>query len=170
MNARSPIPAKVRLLVPVLASPHEGEVIGAARAIGRSLQAAGLDFHALAAALSANETDTPVCEVKERPQPQAEDANRNPQKFRCRDWKEAWAYHHIPRRFTPRQEESHRKQAAYCKGRIDRLNQREQGFIRSIGALRGNLSYAQADWLAAITDRLEEADREGRIPREARWA
>ncbi|GEP06772.1 hypothetical protein [Methylobacterium oxalidis] len=166
MNARSPIPAKVSRHVPVLASPHEGEIVGAARAIGRTLQAAGLDFHALAAAISAPEVDAVAREADEGPQPKAEAAHRKPQKFSYGDWKEAWAFHHIPRRFTPRQEERHRKQVAYCKGRLGRLSRREQTFIRGISPLRGNLSYAQADWLAAITDRLEGADRERAFWRE----
>ncbi len=36
----------------MLSSDHDGEVIGAARAIGRTLQDAGADWHALADAIS----------------------------------------------------------------------------------------------------------------------
>jgi hypothetical protein len=38
-------------LLPLLASEHDGEVVAAARAIGRTLAAAGLDWHALANAI-----------------------------------------------------------------------------------------------------------------------
>lgn len=43
--------AKIAKVLPLLASPHDGEVLGAARAIVRALAADGLDLHALAAAL-----------------------------------------------------------------------------------------------------------------------
>lgn len=39
---------KLTKLIPLLGSDNDGEALGAARAIGRTLQAAGLDFHALA--------------------------------------------------------------------------------------------------------------------------
>lgn len=40
---------KLKKLIPLLGSDQDGEALGAARAIGRTLDAAGLDFHALAA-------------------------------------------------------------------------------------------------------------------------
>jgi hypothetical protein len=49
-------PALARRLgkaVALLGSPADGEVIAAARAIGRTLDAAGMDWHALAALVSA---------------------------------------------------------------------------------------------------------------------
>ena len=39
-------------IVLMLSSDHDGEVVGAARAIGRALQEAGADWHALADAIS----------------------------------------------------------------------------------------------------------------------
>lgn len=42
---------KVARLVPLLGSPNDGEALGAARAIGRVLKAAGEDWHRLAAEL-----------------------------------------------------------------------------------------------------------------------
>jgi hypothetical protein len=50
MSALAPIPgAKLALLIPRLASNHDGEVVATARAIYRTLEAAGRDFHDLAA-------------------------------------------------------------------------------------------------------------------------
>lgn len=46
------IAPKLAKLLPLLASDHDGEVVATARAIGRTLVAAGLDWHALAAALT----------------------------------------------------------------------------------------------------------------------
>jgi hypothetical protein len=45
------IPPKIALLIPLLGSDVDGEVLGAARAIGRTLGAAGQDFHDLARAI-----------------------------------------------------------------------------------------------------------------------
>lgn len=41
------VPPKVALLIPLLGSEHDGEVVGAARAIARTLRAAGCDWHDL---------------------------------------------------------------------------------------------------------------------------
>lgn len=49
--------AKIAKLLPLLASPHDGEVLGAARAIVRALAADGLDLHALAAELGGGVKD-----------------------------------------------------------------------------------------------------------------
>ena len=51
MTAFVPIIPKLERLIPRLASNHDGEVIATTRAIGRTLQGAGLDWHDLAAAL-----------------------------------------------------------------------------------------------------------------------
>jgi hypothetical protein len=39
-------------LIPMLGSPHDGEVVASARALGRTLGSRGLTFHDLAAALA----------------------------------------------------------------------------------------------------------------------
>jgi hypothetical protein len=46
------LPSKIALLIPLLGSDQDGEVLGAARAIGRTLGAAGRDWHDLAAQLA----------------------------------------------------------------------------------------------------------------------
>lgn len=59
MNAVT-FPPKLPQLVRLLASDHDGEVVAAARAIGRALDSAGLSFHDLADRLSFHqETKTP---------------------------------------------------------------------------------------------------------------
>jgi hypothetical protein len=50
--------AKLALIIPRLGSDHDGEVVATARAIGRTLTAAGLDWHDLAIAAK---TALPVC-------------------------------------------------------------------------------------------------------------
>lgn len=53
MTALATVPVVIRpklaKLIPLLGSSHDGEVVGAARAIGRTLQSAASDWHALAA-------------------------------------------------------------------------------------------------------------------------
>jgi hypothetical protein len=53
MRSDALLPApKVAKLLPLLASPHDGEVVATARAIGRVLATSGLDWHALASTLT----------------------------------------------------------------------------------------------------------------------
>lgn len=54
MNAHSPVAERIAPLVGKLGSPHDGELIAAARAIGRQLECAGLGWNDLGAALSAS--------------------------------------------------------------------------------------------------------------------
>ena len=51
----APIPASVRALLPLCGAENDHEALGACRGIGRKLQAAGLDWHTLAAAIPAGE-------------------------------------------------------------------------------------------------------------------
>jgi hypothetical protein len=52
MGDVSLVAPKLAKLLPMLSTSHDGEVVAAARAIGRTLQSAGLDWHSLAAALA----------------------------------------------------------------------------------------------------------------------
>ena len=47
MSTALSLPPKVALLIPLLGSNQDGEVLGAARAIERTLKAAGCDWHDL---------------------------------------------------------------------------------------------------------------------------
>lgn len=79
-------------LLPRLASEHDGEVVATARAIGRTLAAAGMDWHALAAAVTGKGSAAPFDfdawtrnaaasrprpEPKPRPAPDAPEAPAN---------------------------------------------------------------------------------------------
>ena len=52
MTTLAPVLSRVSKLVALLSSGHDGEVVAAVRAIGRTLGSAGLSFHDLAAALT----------------------------------------------------------------------------------------------------------------------
>lgn len=64
MTDLSPIAPKLAKLLPMLATDHDGEVLATVRAIGRTLQSAGLDFHALSSALGSAIAVRPVSEPK----------------------------------------------------------------------------------------------------------
>ena len=63
MSAALSLPPKVVLLIPMLGSDQDGEVIGAARAIERTLKAVGCDWHDLVKII----TSPPVAPVQPQP-------------------------------------------------------------------------------------------------------
>lgn len=59
------IAPKLGKLIRLLASDRDGEALAAARGIGRTLEAAGLDFHALADVIDKNRSlDLPRCRAE----------------------------------------------------------------------------------------------------------
>lgn len=58
-RALSAVAGRLALIIPRLASNHDGEVVATARAIGRTLNAAGLDWHDVAAAINAIDPPRP---------------------------------------------------------------------------------------------------------------
>jgi hypothetical protein len=51
MSALAVVAPRIGQLIKLLASDHDGEVVAAARALGRTLESVGEDFHSLAAAI-----------------------------------------------------------------------------------------------------------------------
>lgn len=145
MTVAAPIPALVKRLVPTLGSPVDGEALGACRAIGRTLKAAGLDFHDLAAAIPTGETVDNVHGL-ERAAPRREGSMGPIPPFDAYSWRRA---------YTPSQEAEHRARVRFCQDRAWRLNDWERGFLNNVAKLHGNLSIRQGDRLAALTDRLD---------------
>ena len=144
MSAPSAIPTKVRAILPLCGSEIDGEALGACRAVGRVLNAAGLDFRDLAAAIP---IDEPVV-GHERSSRRREDpvgANRI-RPFDVYSWRRA---------YTPTQEAENRARVRFCQDRAWRLNDWERGFLNNVACLHGNLSIKQGDRLAAMTDRLD---------------
>ena len=163
MNAPTPIPLRVRLIVPMLGSSVDGEALGACRAIGRTLDTAGLDFHALAAAIRVEGEEHPET-GRRRPKPGAGQRRTAPEPERSGprsygDWRETYVRYHHRRHFTPRQEIEQRGQIAFCLRNLARLRSRERDFILSISRAADGLSLAQATWLADLTDRLDHEAR-----------
>ena len=152
MNAPSLIPMKVRAILPLCGSAIDGEALGACRAVGRVLDAAGLDFRDLAAAIPIGESAAdPDQSSRRREKPCGAARFRGPiPPFNVYSWRRA---------YTPSQEAQNRRQVAYCQGQRWRLSPRERSFIDNIARLHGNLSVRQGDWLAVLTDRLENVGR-----------
>ncbi|XYD12630.1 hypothetical protein R1A27_34360 (plasmid) [Methylobacterium sp. NMS12] len=169
-----PIPASVRTLLPLCGAENDHEALGACRGVGRKLQAAGLDWHALAAAIPAAErvgvdTIVPPAGQADGFSRQREDLggaaqfgfSRRPENpsasARIRPF-DAYAW---KRAYTPRQEAEHRARVRFCQDRAWRLTAWERQFVNSVSKLHGNLSIRQGDCLTTMTDRL---DMEARRP------
>ena len=154
MTGAPAIPEKVRRIVPTLGSSVDGEALGACRAIGRTLGAAGLDYHDLARAIPV-QSEIPVpCRA-----PPAWDSAR----WRTASTKPAPEYRpsrRKPSTFTPKQNDAFRRMALHCRNADrGRLSPRERDFIANVSSWRRELTIGQADWLTGICDRLEQEDR-----------
>ena len=143
MNARTLVPPKVCNIIPMLGSPLDGEALGACRAVGRVLDQAGLDFHALAASINTSPTgEADPSPFGFGPVPPYRPIRRK-----------RWA-------FTPKQTADHRRMALWCRNADGgRLSRREREFVANIASWRRELTIPQADWLSVICDRLEQEDR-----------
>ncbi|MCJ2061898.1 hypothetical protein MKK63_04180 [Methylobacterium sp. J-088] len=147
MTQARPIPQKVVRLVPMLGSPADHEALSAARAIGRVLGREGLGFTDLAAAIPTGATvDNIHGSGLSRRRDNSVDANRI-RPFATFAWKRA---------YTPRQESEHRRHVRFCLSRPWSFSARERTFLADIAKLHGNLTIRQGDWLADLTDRLDE--------------
>lgn len=147
----------------MLGSIADGEALGACRAIGRTLDTAGLDFHALAAAIRV-EGEEPSETVRRRTKSGSDPRRASPEPERSGprsygDWRETYVHYHHRRHFTPRQEIEQRGQIAFCLRNLARLRSRERDFVLSISRAADGLSLAQASWLADLTDRLDQEAR-----------
>ena len=145
----APIPASVRALLPLCGAENDHEALGACRGIGRKLQAAGLDWHTLAAAIPAGEGHDNVTPLDRSGLSRRRDNSGGASRMRPFD---AYAW---KRAYTPRQEVEHRKRVHFCLSRPWCFSAKERAFLSDIEKLHGNLTIRQGDWLAALTDRLD---------------
>ena len=74
MGDLTPIRPKLAVLIPRLASDADGEVVATARAIGRQLESAGADWHALAEAVTAEPRERIIYRERE-PEPEPDPRN-----------------------------------------------------------------------------------------------
>jgi hypothetical protein len=142
------IDQRLRQLLLMLSSDHDGEIINATRAIGRMLKAAGHDWHQLVQGLlgSSVHAEARADEINslrqqlERAEKVITEQRRELTKLRA----------------EPRHEEAPRdwrEMHEYCKAKTLYLRQREREFISSLGAWT-RLTPKQHEWLTAIFLRL----------------
>jgi hypothetical protein len=126
-NLLAPVADKLSKLIPRLATDHDGEIVATVRAIRRTLKSAGLDFHALSGALSAE----PKVVVLYREPPQSEPDPGN--------WREIarWC----------RDNDGGRLSSSERKFVVDMANRL---------VLNGKPTERQANWLRAIYAKLHE--------------
>lgn len=118
---------RLKKLLLMLSSDQPGEVVAAARAIGRTLKTDGSDWHDLARQLSAPAT----AKTRSSEQPRRDNNNNNDSSNK--DW---------------------RSLREYCLQHDDQLRPREREFVSNLGDWRGNLTEKQHAWLLAIYQRL----------------
>jgi hypothetical protein len=143
-SALAAIADKLGKLIRLLTSDCDGEVIGAARAITRTLDAAGLDIHALAAGIGgapANGKKFSEEEAREIYQHGVEDGRRaaeQQQPVTFNDVDEGPSWHTI---------------ATECTARAERLRPHEKDFVEDMVRWcvhGGRPTEKQAKWLRAI--------------------
>lgn len=147
-----PIPESVRALLPLCGASNDYEALGACRGIGRKLQAAGLDWHALAAAIPAADRSAGGTFVSA---PTQSEFSRRREKATAGGWIRPFDACAWKRAYTPRQEGEHRSRIRFCLSRPWCFSARERAFLADIARLHGNLTIRQGDWLSALTDRLD---------------
>jgi hypothetical protein len=114
--------------VRLLASDRDGEVVAAARALGRALKAHGADFHALAAFI---EAPSPA------PAPASSGGGfRDPFDDDDPDWE---------------------TMVAACVRNLGRFTAKEREFLASMEHWRGDPTPKQFDWLVALFKRARRA-------------
>lgn len=127
MNVLAPIAPKLVPLVRLLGSPVDGEVLAACRAIGRTLDTAGCDWHDLAAVIG---------------------GGAEPQVFMLYRDRE-------PRRQTePEPGSEWRDPARRCLGHFGDLRPVARRILRDIMRWRGEPTPKQMTWLLAIAEAL----------------
>ncbi|GJE14274.1 hypothetical protein [Methylobacterium longum] len=146
MTMPRPIPISVRALLPLCGAENDHEALGACRGVGRKLQAVGLDWHDLVAAIPTGEPRVDAMFEPSRRRNNSGGASRI-RPFDAYAWKRA---------YTPRQESEHRARIRFCQSRPWCFSARERSFLADIAKLHGNLSIRQGDWLAVLTDRLDQ--------------
>ncbi|GJE14443.1 hypothetical protein FOHLNKBM_5518 [Methylobacterium longum] len=157
MTMPRPIPTSVRALLPLCGAENDHEALGACRGVGRKLRAAGLDWHDLAAVIPVDGGETELFRRRNEPRGAArsEFSRRREDPVgasRIRPF-DAYAWKHA---YSPKQESEHRARVRFCQSRPWSFSARERAFLADIARLHGNLTIRQGDWLAALTDRLDQ--------------
>lgn len=134
-NARK----RLTLLIPMLGSDKDGEVVASVRQIAKALAAEGKDFHDLVRMLSQEPTVVYQTVFRDRPEPKPNASRRKQWDFGGQadgDWIE---------------------KADFCEAHLGLLSEREAEFVQDMTRkLRryGDPTERQASWLDAIYHRI----------------
>jgi hypothetical protein len=146
-NVLAPVADKLGKLLRLLSSDRDGEIVGAARAIVRTLDGAGLDIHALAEGIGA-----PADGKKKFSEADAAEIYRRG----VEDGKRAAESENIG--FRSVDEPTWHEIACDCAAHDDRLrDERERQFVRDMvrRTVRGGVpTEKQAHWLRAVYARV----------------
>ena len=130
---------RLTLLIPMLASDKDGEVVASVRQIAKALAAEGKDFHDLVRMLAQEPTVVYQTVFRERPEPK-------PNASRRKQWD-----------FGGQSEGDWIEKADFCADHLDMLSEREAEFVQDMTRkLRryGDPTERQASWLDAIYHRI----------------
>ncbi|MGO9049929.1 MAG: hypothetical protein ACLP19_17095 [Xanthobacteraceae bacterium] len=123
------IAERLKRLLLMLSSNHDGEVIAAAKAVDRTLKAADHDWHDLVENLT---SPSPAPYARRRSEP--------------------------PRRDSSDEIKTWRAMHAFCLQHQDRLRPREAIFVAGLKDWRGNPTIKQMKWLTDIYNRLKATE------------
>jgi hypothetical protein len=142
-SALAPIADKLGKLIRMLTCERDGEALGAARAIGRTLDAAGLDIHALAAGIGKTFSEQEAIEIYQRG---VDDGRREAENARHA----SVDFHNIDG--TPDWHEM----ATWCAEHGARLQSRERDFVDQMASqtVWRDPTEKQGKWLKSIFYRL----------------
>ena len=132
---------RLTLLIPMLASDKDGEVVASVRQIARTLAAEGKDFHDLVKMLSSEPTIVYQTVFRDRPEKKPQ-----PETSRRKQWD-----------FGGQAEGDWIEKADFCADHLDMLSEREAEFVQDMTRkLRryGDPTEKQAAWLDAIYHRI----------------
>ncbi len=123
------IAERLKRLLLMLSSNHDGEVVAAAKAVDRTLKAADRDWHDLVETLT---SPNPAPYARRRPE--------------------------TPPRQDNSDEINWRAMHAFCLQQQDRLRPREAIFVAGLKDWRGNPTSKQLQWLDDIFNRLKATE------------
>lgn len=163
------IATKLAKLLPRLGSEHDGEIVATVRAIGRTLSAAGLDWHALAAAVEAPSSGPRPFDLSTFADMMAEaaqatsardDAGKAPE-APARAWgMKLWEDRVEP--WTTVAQHALTLDWTFLKAQGGRILTKEERRRLKEWARLGLLTNAEADWLSGVVQRLHAVAEKAR--------
>ena len=155
------VAAKLAKILPRLGSEHEGEILATVAGIGRTLAAAGLDWHALAAAVEASAGGPRAFDLSTFADVMAEAAQETAARDEARRAPDApaqtWGMKLWEDRLEPWSTVAQQALAldwTFPKAQGGRVLTKDERERLKVWERGGRLTNADANWLAGVIDRL----------------